>query len=283
MKKWRKVSVDDYSIDEDRYMKFKNIVDSIEIEDNLGPEQFPRKTSKQAIKSYGIIAVSEENDYIKYFMTQRRTSIEFDEMVKCGPRKKYLHEYFQNMTPYEREMLMTEDHQTLWDDLLLDHKDLFGKTRDRSEKVFNSFKPYFKDLINLTNCCREEPPWEFPKGRMSKSDKTTLQAAIRELYEEGLIKIAEIILMWENSITVVHRGTDNQLYSTTYYVVKTDYQEPKYTPSPKNVLGEEFLSRDTRAYKWVSLPKTGHLIKGSTDLPKKLERELFNLHRNLTN
>ena len=218
--KWRKVSVDDerkipYT---GGYREFQKVLRSIPKPD-FGSDMFPRPPTNETVNSYGVITVFDADDSYEYYCTQMRTTHEFSEYVKCGPRNDNLYEYLCAMTRYERQLLLEEEFDKLWDDLLLAEKDLFPETKKRVKLIHDYYAPHLPKLMELTESHTIEPSWVFPKGRQKRADRTLLSAALREMKEEGKVGFGEIILMYENPVTVVHRGTDDRTYSTTYYVI----------------------------------------------------------------
>jgi len=246
-KKWRQIS-----IDEDRkptsfenYPRFQELLNTVQLPAQ-NREIFPRPRQETPITSYGIICVYDSGDSYEYFCTQRRTTIEFGELVKCGPRKEFLFEYFSCMTPEERVLLQTIPHEKLWNDILVEEASLFEKTRESVSRIFAAYENVLPDLISLTETNAEEPPWEFPKGRSKQGDRTQLQTALREFAEEGGIKLSDVILMWDETVKDLCRGTDGQLYETIYFIIRATerYQPPPHICGSDNVFGNVAVSID---------------------------------------
>ena len=268
------------------YSHFQEILDRIE-EPSDKKELFPRPSKNNApVVSYGIILVFESPTSFHYYACQRRTTIEFSEIVKCGPRKDKLFEYLSNLTEKERELLVSESHSVLWDDLLLDEKDNFGETKERVGKIFEAYAEFLPELIALTESIAESPPYEFTKGRHSSSDKTSLATAVRELKEEGNIDLGHSVTLYEDiSISDIFTGTDGVRYQTYYYVVKSDYMYEPESRYVDNSIGEYCISDDMTDATWIEIPKKINLKveRFKTPLPSRLERCLFEVHKNLCN
>lgn len=281
--KWKKISVD-----QDRKIKYTENFDDFQQcltnidEQNSTNVMFQREKSDTPIKSYGVILALFNENGIKYFTCQRRTTIEFAEMVKSGPVQSRLFEYLSNMTPTERDLILKYDHEILWNDLLLGDAKLLTKTFEYVNPIYKKYVKYFPKLIGYTTTQREEPPWEFPKGRFKKGDRTLIASAIRELKEECNIVLEEIELLSE-SVDDLFRGTDGQLYQTTYFIVKAEYE---YEPrdeflDPKNVISKRYISDDMRSFDWIELDMKAHQKRGSTNLCERLENLLFSIHKKL--
>lgn len=296
-KKWKQISVDEERkiTSLENYEQFQELLASVCIPEPI-KDLFPRPQQDAPIVSYGIICVfdpdskttddphasSPPSDVLEYYCCQRRTTIEFGEIVKCGPRQKNLFEYLSCLTPKERELLCSTPHERLWHDILLDEAPLFRESFKSVSTIFECYDGILEKLIDLTESNTEEPPWEFPKGRQKPGERTLLQAALREMFEEGKIKFDQVILLWDDLIKDIHRGTDGCLYETIYFVVKAEKRyEPPTTHLDTNVIGEYCLSIDMADYTWIKLPKVDKPQKGSTPLCERLEKLLFKLHGKL--
>lgn len=281
--KWIKIDKDREIPIQENYDKFYELVKTVEIS-NTDEELFPRPSKNQPIPSYGIILVYETEDTYYYFITQQRTTIEFAEIIKCGPRAEFLYEYLSSMTTRERDLILRYSHKELWDALLLETGVLFEGSRIRAEEIFDSYSHILPDLIDYTTSVHEEPPWTFPKGRRRGTDRTLLATALRELKEEADINITEIILLDDAPIFDLHRGTDGVPYSTTYYVIKA---LEKYEPTQKylntNIINEYCLSDDMENYIWLPLAKNINSLKELKDynLGKRMTKIISNLHKKL--
>jgi 8-oxo-dGTP pyrophosphatase MutT (NUDIX family) len=274
-----------FAIDMKGFTSFMQILESID-DTRDGRELFPRpiKTS-EPVQSYGIILFIKSGDTISYFACQRRTTIEFSEIVKCGPRKDKLYHYFSNMTEFERQLLCQESHNNLWKDLLLEESELFNDTKNRVEEIHKVYQPHLQQLISLTKSVATSPPFEFPKGRQNhQQDKTLLGTALRELKEESGIDLGTSVdLIDEISVIDTHKGTDGVKYQTTYYLVRSPEffeLDVKYHLVP-NCIEQYCISKDMHDGGWIKLPVFQLPEHGSTLLCDRLENLLFKIHAKL--
>lgn len=282
---WRQVSIDEerkVHIGEENYDRFQELLATVSLPPNF-VEPFPRQERDGPCVSYGVILVHESANHLSYFCVQRRATVEFFELIRCGPRKKYLFEYLSSLTPTERELLSTYTHGTLWRDLMLEQQNLFKETFAQVTAVFDCFAHVLPDLLALTESIQESPPWEFPKGRPLYSERTQLAAAVRELEEETTIKLSNIVLCLDEVVTDIYRGTDCQLYQTDYFVIKVDeIIEPVLEHLDTNCIGEWRISHDMSNYMWIDIPKVGaKTSKVYVPLPDRLRQLLFKLHHRL--
>jgi ADP-ribose pyrophosphatase YjhB (NUDIX family) len=274
-----------FAVDTKGLTSFMQILEHIDDTRN-GKELFPRPSkTADPLQSYGIILFIRDEMSIHYFACQRRTTVEFSEIVKCGPRKDKLYQYFCNMTDFERNLLCEQPHDKLWDDLLLSEMSLFNDTRMKVAAIHKAYKPYLRDLLSLTKSITDEPPFEFPKGRSNQQqDKTLLGTALRELKEEAGIDLGTSVeLMDDISVVDSYKGTDGIKYQTTYFLVRSpEFFEPEFQYFDyENCIEEYCISKDMHDGKWIELPLFEKPQKGSTPLCDRLESLLFKIHAKL--
>ena len=289
--KWRYLTVDkERKIDrkDNKYTLFQSVLNDI-YEPNLA-EKFPRPLNKTIpIPSFGIIAIYDDSDTnsLSYFATQRRTTVEFSEFIRCGPRKEFLYEYLCNMSQKERQLTLdiASDpnlFHKVWQDFVMDETPLYIKSEQKTRQIFDAYVSKLPELLELTTSDVEDPPWGFPKGREKVGDHTRLQSALREMEEEGKLFFDNVKLAHPDPITEVSKGTDGCLYSTTYYIVKCDKMYmPEITYLDDNTLDNKCLSLEMRNYMWLTFDKSQKIATNSTVLPNKLESLLIRLHDKL--
>jgi hypothetical protein len=268
------------------YKSFQKLLAQIDCKPKK--EQFPRVLAKDIpTPSYGVITVYDDGENFHYFSTQRRVTIEFGEVLRCGPRKEHLFEYLSVMTMKERALLQMiaenpDSFHQLWQDFMLTESTLFTKTERKTRKIFDAYAPYLSKLLEYTTSYVLDAPWGFPKGREKVGDKTGLQSALRELKEEGKLVFNKVDLMWSEPVQDIERGTDGCLYHTTYYVVKAEHLiYPKITHNEQNLINDKYVSLEMQDFQWIKCSKNEHIKHGSTPLPQRLELILTRLHDNL--
>lgn len=285
-RRWAHVSIDEERKipAEENYRTFQDILNTVTIPE-VDVDFFDHTDRSTPIPSYGVILVYDSVDKFEYFCLQARTTIEFAELVRRGPRKECLYEYLHLMTNHERYLLKTYSHEVLWDSLLLNEKDGYARARARAETLFNTYKGVLPTLIDLINSDVDSAPWCFPKGRKRNADKTLLQTAIRELEEEGKIKLDEknLLLMDECSQFDMYKGSDGVKYCTTYYVLKSPerYNLRQRYFGARNVVSEFCLSNDMQNYAWISIDKNAEYSEIQTCLIRRLHDLLCRVHAKL--
>lgn len=264
---------------EERKTLFEEILSNIAVTEPGG--MFARKNGSESVASYGTILVYEDKHSFYYFACRRRTTLEFAEMIKCGPRKAKLYEYLSNMTVRERELLCTRSHEELWHHLLPETGNLFPGGLEQTGIIFDYYYNDLPRLMNLTRSEVVEPPYEFPKGRPAQSDPSFLATALRELQEETGLKIGKsVTLAIDNTITDEYVGSDGVKYVTHYFVIQVEeiFQPEVLYFENFNLFGEYYISEDMSDYEWIPIRKKFVNSEQTTNLVPRLETVLFSIH-----
>ena len=272
-----------FDVDMKGYNTFNMILDGVP-DDGETTELFARPSkNNDPVQSYGVILFYRGEKDIRYFACQRRTTIEFAEIIKCGYRKDRLYHYFSNMTERERRLICEESFEQLWNDLLLSEASLFNETKAKVLAKHKLYKAHLPDLMNCTVSSGDaEPPFEFPKGRANiLQDKTFLATALRELREEANINLGNSVKMLDDiSVVDIHKGTDGVKYQTTYFLIESpEMFEPEQTFfDHENLIEDSCISKDMHEATWIELPIGSPCVRGMTPLPDRLETLLFRVH-----
>lgn len=184
------------------------------------------------IISYGFLCLRIINNQIKLLLIQRCHSYEFVNFI-IGKYNindgKYIINMFRNITPDEKNKLLTLPFNELWNEVWYDPE--YETVKKKYKKSLNKFE-YIKygyintegiwlqleNLINRNKSVFNEPNWGFPKGRKDNNEDY-YSCAMRELYEEtnleerDYIYLDKIYPLFEKYV-----GTDGLLYKHIYYV-----------------------------------------------------------------
>lgn len=268
------------------YEQFVELVSSVDVTPPKY-EVFPRPNSSSFVPSYGIISVFMTDDTISYFMTKRRTTIEFSEFVNCGPRKTNMYEYLSLMTKRERGLLQDYTFNKIWGDLHVDVNSLpkfLRVAKSTTEKIFRAYKDVLPDLLRLTSPKNKDPrKWEFPKGRKnSGKDQTCLESALREFSEEAGHELDCGNLLLPDSIFVPFKGTDDVTYSTSYFVIGVDKKfYPKITKTPNNVISNFMISADMETFAWHECSKSSEWVANRDMFSERINNLMSIVHDKL--
>jgi len=194
---------------------------------------------KQPITSVGIIVYRNSNNDInktvdpEYLLIRRKDTIGYVEFMRGKYNihsKMYLLNIISEMTNDEKERLLTESFDSLWNKLWgNDIRNQYRSEEKVSREKFESLKNgivlnnddySLETLINEANKIHqwEETEWGFPKGRHNNQEKD-LSCALREFEEEtGIsrsnINIIHNIIPFEEIFT----GSNYKSYKHKYYV-----------------------------------------------------------------
>lgn len=172
---------------------------------------------------------------IKYVMVQRKDSLNYVEFIRGKysiQNISYIIQMFENMTFDEIEKIKKHNFEYLWNDLWMDNKrkiSEFNATCAKFNLIKNGYYVSIGSIILdfdldyiLSKCksCREEPEWDFPKGRRKIGEKD-LMCAQREFSEESGIRneniqFIEPIKQYEE----IYQGLNKIRYKNIYYLGK---------------------------------------------------------------
>ena len=186
------------------------------------------------IISIGIILFKKYNNKIHYLLVQRKDTLGFVEFMRGKynlENIEYLNKLFEIMTEKERNLIVNNSFDNLWNTLWMKQNNkLYHNEYDSSKKKFNLLKKgifykncsfSLKTLNDLNNIKYYEPEWGFPKGRRNLRENN-LNCAIREFEEEtGIKKNQYNILFQIDPIEELFSGSNNIRYKHIYYIAKS--------------------------------------------------------------
>jgi len=166
------------------------------------------------------------NGSILYHVFRRRNTLEFDTAIRSFASKNQLYEMICLLSKDERDRIMNNTFDDIWDDYFIDHKEgNHVKLRSQSYKRFQELKdlvtiasqPEYSECLPIT-----VRPYIFAKGRSNKGENP-LDAALREAAEETKVSYDKKDLYFQSPITSHLLGSDGNRYIEQYYVIKRDY------------------------------------------------------------
>jgi len=163
---------------------------------------------------------------IQFLMIQRRDSLGFIEILR-GKYKvtdlDYIQYHISTMTKEEHEKVLTQDFDTLWNNLWGTPKEQsqnYKNDRTQSKIKFDTLKEEgtLKKMIDSIGEPWTTPEWGFPKGRRDPRE-TDLQCAFRELKEETGINEKDVIFIKNlDPITETFFGSNHIHYCHKYFL-----------------------------------------------------------------
>jgi 8-oxo-dGTP pyrophosphatase MutT (NUDIX family) len=163
---------------------------------------------------------------IQFLMIQRRDSLGFIEILR-GKYKTtdldYINYHVSTMTKDEQEKVLTQDFDTLWNNLWGTPKEQSQNYKNDREQAKLKFETLIsegtlKNMIESLKNSWDSPEWGFPKGRKDPRE-TDLQCAFRELREETGITEKDIIFIKNlEPISETFFGSNNVHYCHKYFL-----------------------------------------------------------------
>lgn len=200
------------------------------------------KQCNHPVTSYGIICYRLKVDsatntlYPEYLMVQRKDSFCYVEFLRGKysiDNRSYMLSLLSNMTPHERQLLVTRDFEELWKDLWQVHDcNNFVREYHEAKRKFNTLsKGYYmkmtdgalvyidlKGLMQSSCSVLPDTEWGFPKGRRNINE-SDLSCALREFSEETTIPSRHIqVLRNTKPLEEVFMGSNRVRYRHLYYL-----------------------------------------------------------------
>jgi 8-oxo-dGTP pyrophosphatase MutT (NUDIX family) len=219
------------------------------------------KKQKYPITSYGIILFYiDVNNTIWYLLGQRRDTIEYSTYLRGNYSELVVEKYIRLMTITERNRLLNNSFDDLWDDLWVNHTNTFYKLLKPKAKIkyYTNFLK-LKTIIENTESVIKEPRWEFPKGKKNKNENE-IDCAFREFKEETKINIDYLNLLNLAPIKETFKGSDDKIYSTVYYIAQIDKKVPIRKTLILNRIRKETISEEISNLKWCTIDQAINLI-----------------------
>lgn len=244
----------------DNYPKFVDLIMK-KIRFAPGRESINIHGQKKCRYSYGIILYYDNGHDIEYLCAQKKDTYEYYIFITGRYNDKQLWTIFNLMTHEERSRLLkySDNFRVLWDDLWINHNCRFYRDDySHAERLFNQIKNFIPQLIKLSYSNVNEPEWIWPKGQKNMNEHVdhkygAIRAAIREFREETRINLQVDLNQKYASITEDYRGSNNFLYSTTYFIVPATSKLSPPTPIKKEKgLRKECISYDFDKLGWFT-------------------------------
>jgi 8-oxo-dGTP pyrophosphatase MutT (NUDIX family) len=219
--------------------------------------------------SYGLIVYTfDENQSIRFLMTQRRDTFSYECILRGMYTEDLLDEYISNLTEEERERLATLSFELLWKDLWVSPKRrLYRIEYNKAKQHFEERRHLLIELMNKTPAVGKDI-WEFPKGRLF-NEESTYQCALREFEEETMIRKSQVTIMKRAGyVEDNYIGTDHRTYRSIYYIgyIENGTKNPfAYQDCPHHVR-RPYISDEVMDMKWATLEEALELATPSKQL-----------------
>jgi len=247
---------------------------------NCGETGHLYKSCPKPIMSFGIICYRKNGDNLEYLMIQRRDSLSFMEFIRGKYQLsdvEYIKRLMSNMTLFERNLLLTEYFDDLWNKIwyqsytpkqtqdYLEAKDRFIKLKQGY--MLNNVMINMYQLLNQVDTKYSEPEWGFPKGRRRLKEKDT-DCALREFCEEtGFQKYDIEMCNNMDAYEEIFYGTNDIQYRHVYYIATIGTN-----PFKEVVIDPDNLQqvREVRQIQWFTYDEVMHRIRNHNVERKEL-------------
>jgi len=225
---------------------------------NCGKNGHTFHKCKQPITSLGIILFrynKKEKQY-EYLMIRRKDTLGFVDFMRgkyplCN--KQYIQNIIDEMTIFEKNKLLNNDFNDLWNELWGDNIGLQYRNEEKNSRekftilkknaIFNSEKYCIESFIKDSTTNWEETEWGFPKGRRNYQEKD-LSCALREFEEEtGYSRLNIDIIQNLVPFEEIFTGSNLKSYKHKYFVATIKYDvDPIYEYQQSEVSKLQWLS-----------------------------------------
>jgi 8-oxo-dGTP pyrophosphatase MutT (NUDIX family) len=161
---------------------------------------------------------------IEYLLIQRKDSIGFIEIMRGKYRttdREYIKQHLAGMTGEEREKLLTQSFDTLWEGLWGPPQEgthAYRNEKEQARQKLEALRPELEGLISECPPPWPTPEWGFPKGRKDIGE-SEYACAMRELWEETNIMERQILTARNmEPIKEIFFGTNGVQYCHKYYI-----------------------------------------------------------------
>lgn len=226
---------------------------------------------KNPITSIGIIVFNNDGPETEYLMIRRKDSLGYVDFMRGKYplyNKRYLLNIISEMTDREKNKLLNNSFDILWNELWGDYIGIQyrGEEKTSCEK-FNSLKSGITltndeyNLESLISMCKEkwqEPEWGFAKGRRNYQERD-LNCALREFEEEtGCNKNSLKLVQNLAPIEELFTGSNYKSYKHKYFLA--------YMAKDNNPINN-FQKTEVSKVDWFSFEESLNMIR-----PYNLER-----------
>jgi 8-oxo-dGTP pyrophosphatase MutT (NUDIX family) len=223
-------------------------------------------------------------------MIQRKNTLGFMDIMR-GKYKlsepEYICKQIRGMTTLERNMLLNDDFDKIWNDLWgvdLESSQRYANNRQSSKQKLAELRDgvtnHKGDSYNLKELLRREPvlyetpEWGFPKGRRDLFE-SDIQCAYRELHEEtGIMETDLLKVVNLQPFVEQFYGSNNIHYRHTYYIAQ--YIGTNNIDFDKNNME---MTREIRNIAWKNLDDALVILRPENLEKKGILIQLANLLR----
>ena len=215
---------------------------------------------------------------LEFLLIQRRDSISFIEVMR-GKYKISNHEYLiqllNGMTAEERQRLLTEPFDTLWEGLWgppveVGHSYRYEREQARQKlELLRTGQPSLQDLIARAGPAWSTPEWGFPKGRRDLRE-SEFACAMREMWEETNIQEKDVcVIRGLDPLEEEFKGSNDITYLHKYYITYVPDGRAEQTFQQCS-LENTHIRREIGDIRWCRLEDAVGLIRDTNEEKRKV-------------
>ena len=184
---------------------------------------------------YNELSSENQSKEFEYLMIRRRDSLGYVDFIRGKYplfNKRYLLNIINEMTNHEKEKLLKNNFDTLWEELWGDYIGIQYRSEEKTSKekfttlnlgITLSYDTYnLESIIKLSNTSWSEPEWGFAKGRRNYNEKD-ITCALREFEEEtGYDKTALNLIQNIIPLEEIFTGSNYKSYKHKYFIAELD-------------------------------------------------------------
>ena len=229
---------------------------------------------------------------IEYLFIRRKNSLNYIEFMRGKyelDNITYLENILNLISKDEKELLLKNDFQYLWNNLWeFNKKNNNSNEFKNSEYKFNILKKGYytkkneinifvnlESIINNSNKIfqYEEPEWGFPKGRRNLKEKN-IECAKREFEEETNLLSTDYHILNMNPLDEIYLSTNYSKYKHIYYIAQYDNINKNLELNLENISQKVEIG----AIDWYKFEEGFQKVR-NYNIEKK--NTLYNLHNTL--
>jgi len=179
---------------------------------------------------------------------------------------EYVRQQIEGMPMAERERLLTQPFDTLWDELWgipRDGTHAYSNERDQAKQKLEQLKaatPSLESMCKTIPAPFDTPEWGFPKGRRD-SHENEYACAMREFREETNISPSDVYTVRNlEPLSEVFRGTNSVRYCHKYFIAYVPKSVADLVCMPPPGLNHH-MSQEVGDIRWCTLEECLALIR----------------------
>lgn len=208
-----------------------------------------------------------------YLLIKRKESMSYIDLIHGNYRESQLFFILQELTIEERERILENDFDTLWEDLHLRPPE--GENYRYGLEIFTALRPFLPQLFDKVapSYQNDKHLWLWPKGRINWKreengdifPESPIECALREFEEEtnGIDLLGlNSRLLYSDPIVEKFLGSNSKNYRTNYFVFENEGPLPELTQFEQvNTEIRSVSTGEIEEMRWVSVEQVGEKLR----------------------